>query len=138
MVAVFRNLAAMKNIRMKSVEWSLIALGVVLGVLFNNRGWLGWLPIVANLEYSIAMFQFRENEGQLKTAFLLNALMYSVFNAVIQNYVGAASNIIVAVTTACSLINQKKRNRKKRKTGTRKPEVIRREMSRLPSFKLAF
>ena len=102
--AVLRNLAAMKNIKSRIVEWVLIALGVILGVAFNNRGFLGWLPIVANLEYSIAVFRFRDNEKALKISFLINMLMYSVFSFVIMNYVGAVSNIVVAVITAIALI----------------------------------
>ena len=104
LVAVLRNLAAMKKIRSKAVEWGLILLGVVLGFAFNNRGLLGWLPIAANLEYSVAVFRFRDRERSLKLAFILNMLMYSVFSFAIMNYVGAAGNIIVAVTTAVSLI----------------------------------
>ena len=112
LVAVLRNLAAIKEIKNKTVrqvvEWLLIALGVVLGVIFNNRGLLGWLPIVANLEYSIAVFRFKENEKALKIAFICNMLMYAVFSGVIQNYVGVAANTVVAATTAVSLIKGKK------------------------------
>ena len=104
LVAVLRNLAAMKRIQSKAVEWGLILLGVVLGFAFNNRGLLGWLPIAANLEYSVAVFRFRDRERSLKLAFILNMLMYSVFSFAIMNYVGAAGNIIVAITTAVSLI----------------------------------
>ena len=104
LVAVLRNLAAMKRIQSKAVEWGLILLGVVLGFAFNNRGLLGWLPIAANLEYSVAVFRFRDRERSLKLAFILNMLMYSVFSFAIMNYVGAAGNSIVAVTTAVSLI----------------------------------
>ena len=103
-VAILRNLAAMKGTKNKIIEWLLIILGVVLGAVFNNRGLLGWLPIIANLEYSIAVFRFRNNEKGLKIAFILNMLMYSVFSFAIMNYVGAAGNIIVAITTAVSLI----------------------------------
>ena len=49
MAAVLRNLAAMKNIKSKVIEWTLIILGVALGIVFNNRGLVGWLPIAANL-----------------------------------------------------------------------------------------
>lgn len=108
-VAILRNLAAMKNVKSKAIEWILISLGVVLGVLFNNRGLLGWLPIVANLEYSIAVFRFRDNEKGLKLSFLLNMLMYSVFSFVILNYVGAAANLFVAGTTAVSLLKGRKK-----------------------------
>ena len=102
-VAILRNLAAMKETKSKLIEWLLIILGVVLGAVFNNRGLLGWLPIIANLEYSVFVFRFRDNEKGLKIAFIINMLMYSVFSFIILNYVGAAANIFVAVTTAVSL-----------------------------------
>ena len=102
-VAILRNLAAMKETKSKLIEWLLIILGVVLGAVFNNRGLLGWLPIIANLEYSVSVFRFRDNEKGLKITFIINMLMYSVFSFIILNYVGAAANIFVAVTTAVSL-----------------------------------
>ena len=82
-VAVFRNLAAMKNVKSKSPERALILAGVVLGVIFNNRGLLGWLPIIANLEYSVTVFRLRDNETALKTAFIVNMVMYAIFSLVI-------------------------------------------------------
>ena len=103
-VAVFRNLAAMKNVKSKVLEWTLILAGVVLGIIFNNRGILGWLPIIANLEYSISVFKFKDNEKALKITFIINMIMYAIFSAVIMNYVGVLSCTVIAVTTAVSLI----------------------------------
>ena len=54
------------------------------------------------------MFRFRDNGRGLKTAFLINMIMYCVFSVVIMNYVAALSNIVVAVTTAVSLIRGKR------------------------------
>ena len=107
-VAVFRNLAAIKNIKNKALEWVLILAGVALGVIFNNRGILGWLPILANLEYSISVFKFKDNEKMLKLAFFINMIMYAVFSAVIKNYVGVLSCSVIAVTTVVSLIRADK------------------------------
>jgi hypothetical protein len=107
-VAVFRNLAAMKNVKSKVLEWTLVLAGVVLGAVFNNRGLLGWLPIIANLEYSIAVFRLKGNERALKVAFILNALMFAVFNGVIMNYVGVVASMVIAVTTAVSVIKTAK------------------------------
>ena len=109
-VAILRNLAAIKNVKSKVVEWVLISLGVILGIVFNNRGLLGWLPIMANLEYSIAMFRFKDNEKSLKISFIVNMLMYSAFDFIILNIVGGASCIVVAVTTAISLLRRGKEN----------------------------
>ena len=106
--AMLRNLAAIKDIKSKAVEWFLILLGVVLGIAFNNRGLTGWLPIVANLEYSIAIFRFKDDEKSLKLAFIANMLMYSVFAFAIKNYVSFAANLFVAVSTAVYLIRGRK------------------------------
>ena len=107
-VAVFRNLAAMKNVKSKVLEWALILAGVALGIAFNNRGLLGWLPIIANLEYSISVFRLKNNEKALKLAFIVNMIMYAVFSVVIMNYVGAVSCTVIAVTTALSLLRMNK------------------------------
>ena len=110
-VAIFRNLAAIKNIKSKAAEWTLILAGVVLGILFNNRGLIGWLPIAANLEYSIAVFRFKDSEKGLKIAFIINMVMFFAFSLAIMNFVGAAANIFVAVTTALSLIRERTHQR---------------------------
>ena len=107
-VAVFRNLAAMKNVKSKVLEWALILAGVALGIAFNNRGLLGWLPIIANLEYSISVFRLKDNERALKLTFIVNMVMYAVFSVVIMNYVGAVSCTVIAVTTALSLLRMNK------------------------------
>ena len=106
LVAILRNLAAIRGVKKKAVEWILIALGVILGVAFNNLGLLGWLPIAANFEYSVAVFRLKDNEKGLKLAFLVNMLMYSVFSFSIKNYVGFVGNLVVAVTTAVSLLKK--------------------------------
>lgn len=108
---ILRNLAAIKDIKSKAVEWALIAVGVVLGIAFNNRGALGWLPIVANFEYSVSVFRFNDRERLLKMAFIINMVMYSIFSFVIKSYVGCAANLFTAVTTAISLIREKKAER---------------------------
>ena len=109
-VGILRNFAAMWKIKSKVVEWILVAMGVGLGIYFNNMGLLGWLPVVANLEYSIAVFRFKENPRALKIAFLINMLMYCVFNAIILNFVGAISSLVVAVTTLFFLIKDRKQD----------------------------
>ena len=83
-------------------RWWLLAAACLAGVL----GLLGWLPIAANLAYSVAVFRFKENEKGLKTVFIITSAAYAVFSFAIQNYVGVAANTVVAVTTAVSLIRE--------------------------------
>lgn len=103
-VAVFRNYAAMKKIKSKLIEWILIALAVILGIIFNSNGLIGYLPVIANFEYSVSVFKFKNNEKALKIAFIINMIMFAVFNAVIKNYVGMLSCTVIAITTLISYI----------------------------------
>ena len=107
-VSMLRNFLAIKKVNSKVAEWILVLLGVVLGVWFNNLGLMGYLPVIANLQYTLVMFRFRENERALKISFLVNAALFAVFNIVIYNVVGVVTNLVVFVTTGLCLIRPKK------------------------------
>ena len=107
-VSIFRNLFAIKGGKSKTIEWTLIALGVVLGIVFNNRGIFGILPVLANLEYTVAVFKYKDDERALKIAFMICTILFMIFNAVVMNFVGMISNLIVIVSTIIFLIKEKK------------------------------
>lgn len=110
-VSIFRNLFAVRGKRNRLVEWFFVAAAVVLGLVFNNLGFVGLLPVLANLEYSIAVFRFQNNELALKISFLITISMFTVFNIVIQNYVGFASNCFLMATTSISIIKELKKRK---------------------------
>ena len=84
---------------------------MVLGLGFNNLGFVGLLPVIANLTYSIAVFRFKENEYALKAVFLTNVVMFIVFNACIYNVVGVLANLVVLVMTAAALLRERRTRR---------------------------
>ena len=104
-VSIIRNLVAVK-IESKALEWGLVALGVVLGICFNNRGWMGLLPVISHLQYSIAIFKFKDNERALKLSFAVAVGLYAVFNIVLLNVVGVCTNATVMVTTLVMLLRK--------------------------------
>ena len=107
LVSIIRNLVAIKKIESKIVEWILVILGVVLGVCFNNLGFVGYLPVIANLQYTLAVFRFKDNERALKISFVICMAMFVIFNAAILNFVGAGTNLLVMITTIIMLIKNK-------------------------------
>lgn len=107
-VSLLRNASAIANIKNRYLEWVLVGLGIVFGLYFNNCGIVGLLPVIANTEYSIAVFRFKDNERALKIAFLICIAMFSVFNVYIMNYVGVVTNIVVFISTAVFLVKKKK------------------------------
>ena len=110
-VSILRNLAAIRDIKSKVLEWVLVVLGVVLGVACNNRGWVGLLPVIGNLQYTLAIFRFRTDEHKLKFFFLISVLAFVVFNYAICNYVGVAADSFVAITTSVMLWKDHRRKR---------------------------
>ena len=107
-VSIVRNLVAIRQISSAVVEWTLLGLGVVLGLAFNNLGLVGLLPVVANLQYTLAVFRFKDRERALKIAFLISVGLFAIFNLAIYNIVGMLSNSAVCVTTAITLIKTRK------------------------------
>lgn len=107
-VSILRNLAAIRGVKKKWIEWTLVGLGVVFGVWFNTLGVVGLLPVLANLEYTLAVFRFSDNERALKLSFLVNAILFAVFNAVIWNFVGLVADLVVAVTVVIYFIRTRK------------------------------
>lgn len=107
-VSILRNLAAIRKVSSKAVEWTLVALGVVLGLVFNNRAWIGLLPVIGNLQYTLVIFRFKENEKALKISFLLSVVAFLIFNIAIYNFAGAIGDTVTIITTAVALLKGKK------------------------------
>ena len=113
LVSIIRNIAATRENNPKYLEWLLVVLAVVFGIIFNNRGIYGWLPIIANFEYSIAVFAFKDNERALKIAFSFCVTLFAAFNAVLLNFVGVVTNIIVLITTISFIVKSGKKGKVK-------------------------
>ena len=108
-VSIIRNMAAIKNIKSKVIEWVLIVLGVILGIVFNNRGIIGLIPVLGNLQYTLAIFYLKDNEKLFKLSFLLSLIGFVIFNLAIFNFVGAIADAVVSVTTIIALIKGNKK-----------------------------
>ena len=102
-ISILRNFVAIKNINNKAIEWTLVILGVALGLGFNNLGLLGLLPVIANLQYTLAIFRFKDNERAIKISFMISIGLFAIFNIVIYNAVGAIGNGVVCISTAINL-----------------------------------
>lgn len=107
-VSIVRLLFTLSKTRRPWLEALLIALGVALGLAFNNLAWMGLLPVIANLEHAVAILLCGENERLLKISFLIKCVLFTVFNAYIYNVVGVASNLVVIVTTGMILVRDRK------------------------------
>lgn len=108
-VSIIRNLVAIRGIEKRWLEWVLVLLGIVFGIYFNTLGLIGLLPVLANLEYTVAIFRFKDDERSLKLAFLVNVILFGIFNVFILNIVGLLSNIVVLVMLIIFLVKDHRR-----------------------------
>ena len=107
-MSVVRNLLVIKGVNSKVVRAILAITGVALGIYFNNLGLVGWLPIIANLEYTLAVFYFRNNERALKISFMVAVTLFGIFNGFIYNFVGVGTNAFVLITGIIALTRKPK------------------------------
>ena len=107
LISIVRNLVAIKEINSKFIEITLVILGVALGLIFNNLGFMGLLPVIANLQYTLVVFRFKGQERPLKISFMISVILFGLFNLAILNFVGLCTNGVVAVTTLIYLIKTK-------------------------------
>ena len=85
----------------------MIILGLALGIVFNNRGIIGLLPVIGNLQYTLAIFYLKDNERLFKISFLISLIGFVIFNIAILNIVGAIADTIVSITTIIALIKER-------------------------------
>ena len=112
-MSIARNFIAMRGRTSKAIEWTLTILGVVLGIAFNNIGIMGYMPVIANLQYTVIVFRFRTNERIIKISFAFSAFLFVLFSFAIHNYVGVATNLIVMITTVIFLLRSYKDSKNK-------------------------
>ena len=107
-VAIVRNIVAIRGRQSQRTEFILIAVPVLLGIFLNNRGVVGLLPVMASLEYSIAVFRYETQPVKLKLAFVVYNAMFTVFNLALLNFVGSIAGIVIITTTVISVIKEGK------------------------------
>lgn len=108
-VNILRNTIAIQNKQTRVVEGVLIAFGVVFGLIFNNLGLWGVVPVLASMQYSLTVLIFKQNAQALRLSFAANMICYTVFNAYIWNIGGVIANLVVLVSTSVCYLKERKK-----------------------------
>ena len=94
-VCLVRNILGAKGRLGKTSTVILTILIVAGGVAVNNRGWLGLLPVIASVEYSVCMYLCKDAQ-QLRLALAVNVALWAVYDFAIGSYPMFATDVIVA------------------------------------------
>lgn len=116
-ICIARNITAASKVKSKLLEWMFFILATGLGLLMAYLGkdttaiWVGILPILANLEYTLAIFRFKDRIVPIKIAFAIHAGLYAVYDLMLQIYTGAICNFILIIITVVFVINNQRNNK---------------------------
>ena len=98
-VALVRNILAYKNKLTSRLTFILMILCVIFGFWANNRGIIGFFPVVASASYTVFMYTTK-NEQQMRWALISNLLLWFIHDVYVQAYPSAVMDIVLSVWTA--------------------------------------
>ena len=79
---------------------------IALGVLTNTRGFIGLLPVLASVEYTLFVY-FAKTAQLLRYGALINLLLWMIHDICIALYGALISDIILIVITTVSIFVKK-------------------------------
>lgn len=87
-------------------NWTMffIVVSVVLGLLVNTLGFVGFLPIIAIIQLSLSNYYLKTIKS-IKSSFIINSAIYVVYFLAILDFSSAAIESFTALVGVISLIN---------------------------------
>ncbi|MCF0134030.1 MAG: YgjV family protein [Blautia sp.] len=102
-LSIIRSVLLMKNKYDKKWMVILSALIVVFGAYLNEMGLIGWLPILATVQWSVCSYYARKIIP-IKIGMLVNILMWMVYFFAIWDFSSGIAQIITAGICTVSII----------------------------------
>ena len=109
LISLIRNILKIKENKKEYIQWILLGIAIVLGVVVNKLGIIGYFPIIANVQYTIVVLKVKNNEKALKISFLISCILFTIFNVVILNIIGIIANLIIIISILIFLFNKNKK-----------------------------
>ena len=80
-----------------------VILVLVFGILVNNRGVIGLLPVIATIEYTICCYSVTDLKGT-KISILINLLIWIVYSFIILDFSTAILDSVIAIIDIIAII----------------------------------
>ena len=107
-----RNILSARNKLTKRGTIFLCILIIIVGLYFNNRSWLGLIPIIASIQSTICIYALKTAQ-QMRITLIINLLQWVVFDFSVQAYPMFIMDIIIIVVTSINLIRYKNNHKTK-------------------------
>jgi len=107
-VSLVRNVLAYKN-KLSFVKTAVIlGISITLGMIFNNRGLIGILPVFSSAGYTLCVY-LTKNEQQLRYALIVDLSLWAAYYLYIQAYPSVITYTILNIWTAIQIIRNIKK-----------------------------
>lgn len=93
-IGLIRNLLILKGLNSQRIRKLLLVSAVVLGIIFNNMGLVGLLPVIATLQYTLISTKKDISNNMLQISLILNAILLTGYSLALHNYVNVIANFI--------------------------------------------
>ena len=114
LVCIIRNLTVIAGKKSKILNAVFIIASVALGIIFNNNGLLGLLPVFGNLQFSCIVLYPKADDVMLKISTFISNVCWALFCIGIRNYVNLTVDIMICISAAVFVIRELvKRHREK-------------------------
>lgn len=110
LISLIRNILVFKNCINKWIQIILIILLFIIGSITNNRGLIGYFPIIASIEYILIACQVKSMIKLVKISLLINVILWGIYNLVIGAYLMLIIDIITSVGCIKTLYNIRNNN----------------------------
>lgn len=102
-ISGIRNLIVSKDKFTKKMVFIFLLLSVIFGTLFNNRGVIGCLPMIANIQFALCCYLF-PTVLATKYSIWVNVLIWIVYSFYVSDYATAISDTIILFINTISII----------------------------------
>lgn len=98
LMALIRNILIFKNKMTNTLMVIILLLMVIIGLSVNKNGYIGLLPIIANIEYTLWL-SYGNNIRNIKIALAINVFLWAIYDFTIQAYPSSCAEIFILITT---------------------------------------
>jgi hypothetical protein len=99
------------NAKKKMPVWLLVVFCVLFlttGIIFNQAGIIGWLPIIASLQYTICT-AISNSTQKLRVIIIINTGLWLIYYIVMHLYPSICMAIIIIIASTFNLIRYRKK-----------------------------
>ena len=109
-LSAIRNLIVSKDRFTKNIMIIFMILSFVIGIIVNNRGLIGFLPILATLQYTFCSYYIKDVQGT-RYSIWINLFMWVIYSFSILDFSTGISDFTTLVINTVSIFKYKKENK---------------------------